>query len=134
MGKYIKVATKDGKSSVVLASNEAFYKSLSAKIEVPSEKEIHSFFPEEKVLSTEKKELEVLTFKLDGTIKSYKDELNKNSELTSKLNEVLVERDGLQQQIGELNSTISELNLECNNLSKELNALKTELDNLKPKK
>lgn len=45
--KYIKV-TKDNSSSVVLGSNEAFYKAQGYEISEPSKSEIENSFPEER--------------------------------------------------------------------------------------
>ena len=46
--KYIKVTPKGSdKSHVVLATNEAFYKSQGAKIDEPTAAEIVKYFPEE---------------------------------------------------------------------------------------
>lgn len=49
--KYIKV-TKEESSSVVLSSNEAFYKAQGYTISEPSKAEIEASFPEEKKETT----------------------------------------------------------------------------------
>jgi septal ring factor EnvC (AmiA/AmiB activator) len=48
MSKYIKVTEKDKQAVVVLAANKSFFASQGFKIEEPAQKEIESFFPEEK--------------------------------------------------------------------------------------
>lgn len=92
MGKYVKLTKKDSDEyHVVLATNEAFYKSQGWEVSDPSKKEIEKFFPEESkekpakdgsaleisklqsLLDTEKSE----SLKKDGVIKELQEELTK---------------------------------------------------------
>lgn len=49
--KYIKVTDANKKSSVVMATNEAFYKSQGYQISEPTQEEIEEYFPSARVVT-----------------------------------------------------------------------------------
>lgn len=105
--KYIKVTDKNGKSTIVLSSNEAFAKNQGFKISEPTQEEVQQYFPNEKgktvnkqnVNSSSEKELE----KAQKALEKEKSEHEKTKQQIDKLkSEHAAQVEKLQAEIDKL--------------------------------
>ncbi len=142
---YIKV-TKDGRSHVILAANEGFYRSQKYTVEKPTEAEIYAAFPE---LAVEKARVEAaseaakdkavidrlrksnndLVGKLkakDAEIEELKKAAKPDEETEKELAEARKTADTLQGEKDKLEQEKKELEEKVNNLEEQLKAAKAE--------
>ena len=97
MGKYVKLTKKDSDEyHVVLATNEAFYKSQGWEVSDPSKKEIEKFFPEESKEKPAKDDSASKITELQSLLEAEKSESLRKDEVIKALQEELVKLKGKQ--------------------------------------
>lgn len=90
--KYIKVIDKNSKATVVLVSNKSFYKSQGYNITEPTEEEIETFFPSEKIVVGSEEKVD--TSEMEEQLKKAQTSLNEErAEHLTTRNQLTAEQD-----------------------------------------
>jgi len=129
---YIKVTSKEGKSSVVLASNKSFYESQDYKISEPSQEEINTNFPSGhkstgSVVNIDTSATDKALEKMQNALKEEKAEHVKTNKLLTEeqkghkktketYDNLLSEHEKIQNALQEAASNINKLETEIANL------------------
>jgi len=145
-GKYIKVTDANNKSSVVMATNEAFYKSQGYQISEPTQEEIEEYFPSARVATAPVQKVD--TSGVESELQQVRTDLEKEKEDHAETaNKLKVEqghhadtkealdsaKSELQQVRTDLETTHGQFEASKSQYEFELDKLQKELDKLKKK-
>lgn len=126
--KYIKVTDANKKSSVVMATNESFYKSQGYQISEPSQQEIDEYFPSARVVTASVQKID--TSGVETELQKVRTDLNvEKAEHAETANKLKVEERYHSDTKQALDSTKDELQ----KVRTDLESVQKELDKLKKK-
>lgn len=138
--KYIKVTDANKKSSVVMATNEAFYKSQGYQISEPSQEDIEKYFPSERVVTGSVKEVD--TYKPESELLKMRTDLNEekaehlttrnlfdkeqadHAETANKLKVEQVHHAGTKQALDSTKAELQQVRADLESVQKEIDKLK----------
>jgi len=116
--KYVKVTEKDGRSFIVLASNEQFYKKRGATIEAPTQEEIEKCFPEEAANTAQKTGVNA------ADTSALKAEKEAHEATKHKHDAEIFAHDETKRKLDAANAILQAKNEELENVKSELEGLK----------
>lgn len=126
--KYIKVTDANKKSSVVMATNEAFYNSQGYQISEPTQEEIEEYFPSVRVETSSVQKIDTSGVEIE--LQQVRTDLEKEKkDHVETANKLKVEQEHHTDTKKTLDSTKSELQ----QVRADLESVQKELDKLKKK-
>lgn len=138
--KYIKVTDANNKSSVVMATNEAFYKSQGYQISEPTQEEIEEYFPSSRVVTATVQKVD--TSGLETELQQVRTNLNEekaehlttknllqqekdnHAETTNKLSVEQGHHAETKQSLGAAQTELQQVRTDLESVQKELDKLK----------
>ena len=124
--KYIKVTNANKKSSVVMATNEAFYKSQGYQISEPTQEEVEEYFPSARVATTPVQKVD--TSGVESELQQVRTDLEKekedHAETANKLKVEQGHHADTKQALDSAKSELQQVRTDLESVQKELDKLK----------